>query len=76
MSDRVQTCRCGRTFVQRKHERTGKPNPITTYEHPTGNVRINPDGTYGIVKKGEACDGPRHISHFVDCPEAGSFHRR
>lgn len=75
MSERIQTCRCGKTFVQRAHHRTGKPNPITTYEVPNGNVAVNDDGTYRIIGRGEDYVGPRYVSHFVDCPFAGSFHR-
>ena len=75
MADRIQTCRCGKTFVQRPHHVTGKPNPITTYEVDGGNVAVNPDGSYRIIKKGEVYDGPRHISHFADCPESKGFRR-
>lgn len=69
-------CACGKTFVMRPHERTRAPNPITTYEVVNGNVAINPDGSYRIVPKSENYDGPRHVSHFTDCPLADRFGRR
>lgn len=72
----VRTCACGKTFVMRRHERTGTPNPITTYEVDNGNVAINENGTYRIIGKAEEFDGPRHVSHFVDCPVADRFGKR
>lgn len=71
----VRTCACGKTFVMRKHERTGTPNPISTYEVENGNVSINKDGTYRIIGKAEEYDGARFVSHFVDCELKDLFGR-
>lgn len=73
MSEQIQVCRCGAPFVMRSHHRTGRPNPITAYEVPNGNVVILPDGRYRIIGRDEHYEGPRYVSHFVDCPHAASF---
>lgn len=73
MSLQTQVCRCGKSFVQRPHHKTGKLNPITSYEVPNGNVAILDDGTYRIIGKTEQFDGPRYLSHFADCPYSAQF---
>lgn len=72
-TERVRTCGCGQTFVMRRHERTNRLAPITTYADDKGNVRVNPDGTYGVVGIGEAYAGPRYLNHFADCPIREAF---
>ena len=71
--ERVKTCGCGKTFVMRRHERTGKAAPITTYAVADGNIRINPNGTYGVIGSKDAHDGERFLNHFSDCPLAEAF---
>lgn len=68
----VEECRsCGAKVVWAKHEATGKPAPIDAgpVEYG-GNVILNDDGTYRLLKKGEPgpAGGKRHKSHFATCP--------
>lgn len=67
------TCSCGARFVQRLHERTGNPAPITIYHDPRGNIRVNPDGTYGIIRKGDLHIGSRFLNHFAECPDREKY---
>lgn len=61
-------CKCGERYIIRMHERTGNTAPITVDVYPDGNVRINDDGTYGIIPKGSEWRGDRHLNHFANCP--------
>jgi hypothetical protein len=71
----IETCRCGAAFVMRSHEITGKPNPITAEPVEWGNIEILASGSYRIISRSEPYDGPRHASHFAECPYAKSFKR-
>lgn len=70
---KVRTCGCGRTFAMRKHERTGKAAPITTYEAENGNIHVNPNGTYRVIGTKEEYSGTRYLNHFTDCPIREAF---
>lgn len=76
--DRVSICPCGKRFVQRRNNNTGKSAPITEYTVEGGNIEILADGSYRIVPYLErtADPRPRHVNHFVDCPLAASFARK
>jgi hypothetical protein len=68
MPNRVRTCECGRTYVLRKHYRTRKLEPITTYPVERGTVDVLDDGTFRVIGRSESFVGPRYINHGLDCP--------
>lgn len=75
MSGRVHVCECGVSFVFRRHESGKKSAPITTIASDDGNIAVNDDGRYRIIKNSEGYDGPRYLSHFVNCPQSQQFRR-
>lgn len=70
MGDHVNICQCGTSFVFRRHESSTKSAPIETEPSERGNVEVLPNGRYRIAKAGE---GPRYLSHFVNCPFSKRF---
>ena len=71
-----QTCKsCGKSIEILNHERTGKPAPIESEPVPNGNVTLNADGTYHVVKKDETVPESqlRYVNHYTNCPQAGSW---
>ncbi len=72
-------CRsCHAPILWLVNESTQKPAPIDAVPTPDGNILVNGNGTYRVLKASERDDPPegsytRHTNHFQTCPDAAKF---
>ena len=55
---------------------TGARMPIDVAPRADGNVVLEAGGKARVLKKGEPHTGPRFVSHFSTCPQAGTWRKK
>ena len=73
--------RCGARVLFGRMQSSGKMAPFDASPSEKGNAVIVTPATENeppimrVLKKGEAANGPRYVSHFATCPNAKDFRR-
>ncbi len=77
LRDRISKCRsCGAPIIWAMTEK--KTMPVDAVPSDKGNVAVAIHGgtVRAIVGVGPDSIGPRHLSHFVTCPQAAKWRKR